>query len=484
MKKLSIMAALLLLATTAGAKDNIDYVDPFIGTTNYSVCNPGSVLPHALMSVVPFNVMGSDLNTYDKDKRWWSAPYEYTNSYFTGFAHVTLSGVGCPELGSLLTMPTMGEVKPDCRQYGTEYEKESSTPGYYSVMLKKYGVKCEVTSTMRTSCERYTFRKGQGNILLNLGDALSNEGGAWARRVSDTEVEGMRMLGTFCYNSHSTFPIYFVMRVSRKPASYGFWKKIPSLGPAKEAWEHYSGKFKLYDHRTRDMAGQDVGCYWTFNCEEGDVVEVQMGVSMVSTANARLNLEAEQPTLNFDKTRAAAREAWNKTLNCISVEGGTEAQRRVFYTALYHTQIHPNVLQDVNGEYPRMESDEVMKTTGNRYTVFSLWDTYRNLTQLQTLLFPDKQEDMARSMIDMYKEWGWMPKWELYSRETWTMEGDPSIPIITDMYLKGLRGFDINTAYEAFMKSATTAGKDNKQRPDIDPYVEKGYIPLGCRHVG
>lgn len=287
------------------------------------------------------------------------------------------------------------------------------------------------------------------------------------------------MLGTFCYNSHSTFPIYFVMRVSRKPASYGFWKKIPSLGPAKEAWEHYSGKFKLYDHRTRDMAGQDVGCYWTFNCEEGDVVEVQMGVSMVSTANARLNLEAEQPTLNFDKTRAAAREAWNKTLNCISVEGGTEAQRRVFYTALYHTQIHPNVLQDVNGEYPRMESDEVMKTTGNRYTVFSLWDTYRNLTQLQTLLFPDKQEDMARSMIDMYKEWGWMPKWELYSRETWTMEGDPSIPIITDMYLKGLRGFDINTAYEAFMKSATTAGKDNKQRPDLDPYVEKGYIPLG-----
>lgn len=297
--------------------------------------------------------------------------------------------------------------------------------------------------------------------------------------MSDTEVEGMRMLGTFCYNSHSTFPIYFVMRVSRKPASYGFWKKIPSLGPAKEAWEHYSGKFKLYDHRTRDMAGQDVGCYWSFNCEEGDVVEVQMGVSMVSTANARLNLEAEQPTLNFDKTRAAAREAWNKTLNCISVEGGTEAQRRVFYTALYHTQIHPNVLQDVNGEYPRMESDEVMKTSGNRYTVFSLWDTYRNLTQLQTLLFPDKQEDMARSMIDMYKEWGWMPKWELYSRETWTMEGDPSIPIITDMYLKGLRGFDINTAYEAFMKSATTAGKDNKQRPDLDPYVEKGYIPLG-----
>lgn len=474
-----IIAAFMLMGTGAAAKDNIDYVDPFIGTTNFSICNPGAVMPHGLMSVVPFNVMGSDLNVYDKDKRWWSAPYEYSNKYFTGFAHVTLSGVGCPEMGSLLTMPTSGRLQVDCRDYGTEYDSERSTPGYYSVRLKKYDIGCEVTAAMRSSCERFTFKKGQGNILLNLGDALSNEGGAWARRVSDTEVEGMRMLGTFCYNSHATFPIYFVMRVSRKPSGCGFWKKIPPVGPVKEEWETYSGKYKLYDHRSRDMAGQEIGCYWTFDCQDGDVVEVRMGVSMVSTANARQNLDVEQSSADFSHIVAEARSRWAKTLDCISVEGGTEAQKRVFYTALYHTQIHPNVLQDVNGEYPRMESDEVMHADGNRYTVFSLWDTYRNLTQLQTLLFPDVQEEMARSMIDMYREWGWMPKWELFGRETWTMEGDPSIPIITDMYLKGLRGFDIQTAYEAFVKSATMPGKDNKQRPDIDPYVQKGYIPLG-----
>lgn len=480
MKKTLLMAWSLLLATlTVNAKDNIDYVDPFIGTTNYSICHPGSVMPHALMSVVPFNVMGSDLNKYDKDKGWWSAPYEYKNKYFTGFAHVTLSGVGCPELGTLLTMPTTGKLDVDYHNYGSAYKGEQSTPGYYSNVLTKYGIRCEVTSTMRTAVERYTFPEGQGNILLNLGNGLTNEIGASVRQVSDTEVEGMRMLGTFCYNSDASFPMYFVMRVNKKPAQSGFWKKQPSLGAAKDSWEKYSGKYKLYVNKTRDMAGNEIGWFMSFPCKAGEQVEVQIGVSFVSIANARENLDTEQPTLNFEKVKADARASWNEVLNRVSVEGGTEAQRRVFYTALYHTQIHPNILQDVNGQYPKMEGTETLHTDGNRYTVFSLWDTYRNLTQLQTLLFPDKEIDMVRSMIDIYKEWGWMPKWELYGRETWTMEGDPAIPIITDLYLKGFRGFDIQAAYEAFYKSATMTSGDNLQRPDNAPYVQKGYIPLG-----
>ena len=481
MKTTLLFAFVLLLSAPActQAKDNIDYVDPFIGTTNFSVCHPGAVRPHALMSVVPFNVMGSDLNVYDKDKRWWSAPYEYTNKYFTGFAHVTLSGVGCPEMGTLLTIPTSGKLEVDYHHYGSEYTDEKADPGYYANRLTKYGIRCEVTSTLRTAIERYTFPAGQGNILLNLGDGLTNESGAYVRQVSDTEVEGMRMLGTFCYSSDASFPMYFVMRLSKKPERSGFWKKQPSLGAVKDAWEKYSGKYKLYVDRSRDMAGNEIGWFASFPCSEGEQVEVQVGVSFVSMANARENLDAEQPVRNFDKTRAEAKADWRKVLNCISVEGGTEAQKRVFYTALYHTQIHPNILQDVNGQYPKMESNEVLTASGNRYTVFSLWDTYRNLTQLQTLLYPDKEMEMVRSMIDIYKEWGWMPKWELYGRETWTMEGDPSIPIVTDLYLKGFRDFDVKAAYEAFCKSANTPGKDNRQRPDNDPYVKNGYIPLG-----
>ena len=478
-KTLTIAAALIGAAVSVQSKSGVDYVDPFIGTTNYSVCNPGAVRPHGLMSVVPFNVMGSDLNEFDKDSRWWSAPYEYNNKYFTGFAHVTLSGVGCPELGTLLTMPTTGDLNVDYHSYGSEYKDEVARPGYYSNVLTKYGVKCEVASTLRSSIERFTFPKGQGNLLFNLGNGLTNEVGASLRRVSDTEFEGFRLLGTFCYNPQAVFPMYFVVRVSRKPLKSGYWKKQPDMKGAAKDWDVYSGKYKLYTDYGRDMAGNDVGYYMTFNLAEGEQVEVQVGVSFVSIANARANLDAEQPRRDFDRVAADAREDWARTLDRVTVEGGTEEQRRVFYTALYHTQIHPNILQDVNGEYPRMEGDETMTTKGNRYTVFSLWDTYRNLSQLETLLYPDRQEDMVRSMIDMYKEWGWMPKWELYGRETWTMEGDPAIPIVTDTYLKGLRSFDINTAYRAFRASATLPGKDNRMRPDADPYYAKGYIPLG-----
>ena len=475
----TLLHCYILGAMPSSAQQPVDYVDPFLGTTNYSVCTPGAVCPHGMMSVVPFNVMGSDLNVYDKDKRWWSAPYEYNNKYFTGFAHVTLSGVGCPELGTLLTMPTTGKLDVDYRHYGSEYSEEQATPGYYAVSLKKYGIRCEVSATLRSSIERFTFPQGEGHILLNLGNGLTNEVGGMVRRVSDTEIEGYRLLGTFCYNPQAVFPIYFVMRVNKRPASAGYWKKQPPMDGPEKDWDSDQGKYKLYTTYGKELAGDDVGYYFNYNCAAGEQVEVQMGVSFVSIENARENLQQEQQGFAFDATRQQARQQWAETLNRISVKGGTEAQRRMFYTALYHTQIHPNILQDVNGQYPKMESFEMGHTDGNRYTVFSLWDTYRNVGQLMTLLYPDKQLDMIRSMIEMYKEWGWMPKWELYSRETWTMEGDPAIPFIADAWLKGLRDFDIDTAYEAFRKSATLPGKDNKMRPDADPYYSRGYVPMG-----
>ena len=211
-----------------------------------------------------------------------------------------------------------------------------------------------------------------------------------------------------------------------------------------------------------------------------------MGVSFVSCENAWENLNAEQPKLapgvsNFETVRAAASQAWEADLSRIKVSGGTDRDKEVFYSALYHTLIHPSVVNDINGEYPLMEGDGVGRVPEGqtRYSVFSLWDTYRNLHQLMTLVYPEKQIDMVRSMVDMYKEWGWMPKWELFGRETFTMEGDPAIAVITDTWLKGIRDFDIETAYEAFVKSATTEGAQNLMRPDIDPYLGKGYIPLG-----
>ena len=456
----------------------VDYVDPFIGTTNFGTTNPGAVCPNGMMSVVPFNVMGSSENTYDKDARWWSTPYEYTNCFFTGYAHVNLSGVGCPELGSLLLMPTTGELNVDYKEYGSKYKDERATPGYYSNYLTKYNVK----TTSRSGIARFTFPKGKSNILLNLGEGLTNESGAMLRRVNDCEIEGMKLLGTFCYNPQAVFPIYFVMRVNKKPLATGYWKKQRLMTGVEAEWDPDNGKYKLYPRYGKEIAGDDIGAYFSFDTEEGEKVEVRMGVSFVSMENARLNLDAEQKGKDFDRICAEARSAWNDDLSRISVEGGSEAQKTVFYTALYHLLIHPNILQDVDGRYPAMESNEILTAKGNRYTVYSLWDTYRNVHQLLTLVYPERQIEMVRTMLDMYREHGWLPKWELYGRETLTMEGDPSIPVIVDTWMKGLRDFDVELAYEAMYKSATSPGAQNLMRPDNDDYLSKGYVPLRAQY--
>lgn len=489
--RLTIITLLALCATVSAQQnetshptqtDYTQYVDPFIGTADYSATHPGAVVPHGMMAVVPFNVTGSELNRYDKDNRWWSTPYDIRNSYMVGFAHGALSGVGCPELGAIITMATTGEVMPDCRDHGSTYSNEEAHPGYYSVRFDEYGVVAETTAAERSSVERYTFTEGgQANIIVNLGTSLSNESGAMLRRVSDTEVEGMRLLGTFCYTNQAVFPVYFVARVSRAADNTGYWKLQPEMTGIEAAWSGDSGEYKLYSRYGREMMGDDIGFFFSFgDVEAGEVIEVKVGVSYVSIENARRNLEAEVGERSFDEVRCEAEAKWREALGRIRVEGGTDEERTIFYTALYHSLLHPNLLSDVNGEYPTMEGDATGVAVGyERYTVFSLWDTYRNVHQLLTLVYPEVQIDMVRSMVDMSKEWGWLPRWELYGRETFTMEGDPAIPVIVDSYLKGLRDFDVEAAYDAMRRSATTPGEHNAIRPDVDPYLEHGYIPVG-----
>lgn len=476
MKK-QFFALMLTFAAASYAQEPVDLVNPFIGTSNYGTTNPGAQRPQGMMNVTPFNVMGSENNRFDKDSQWWSTPYTSDNNYFTGFAHVNLSGVGCPELGSLLLMPTTGALNVDYKEYGSEYKDEVAKPGYYSNVLTKYNVKTEATATMRTGLSRFTFPAGQSHILLNLGEGLTNETGATVRIVNDTEIEGSKLLGTFCYNPDAVFPIYFVMKVSKQPKEIGYWKKQREMKGIEAQWDVNSGKYKLYKNYTREMSGDDVGVFFSYDTEANEQIEVKVGVSFVSIANARENMEKEQPGFQFDKIRAESRQKWNEDLSRIRVEGGSEDERTIFYTALYHMLIHPNILQDVNGEYPMMESLKVGKTDGTRYTIFSLWDTYRNVSTMMSILFPQRQEQIINSMLSMYKEGGWLPKWELYGRETYTMEGDPSIPYIVDAYQRGIRGFDSEFAYQAMRKGATTPGEFNKLRPDNNYYISLGYVP-------
>jgi predicted alpha-1,2-mannosidase len=478
-KILLLLALVFFVIGSQAQKTPVEYVNPFIGTSNYGATNPGAVCPMGMVSVVPFNTSKAEGNLINTDDGWCSTPYVYENKTLTGFAHVNFSSVGCPDLGSIILMPLTGEPEVDFRKYGTFYSMEEASPGYYSAFLDRYNVRAEMTATLRSGLSRYTFPEGNSQILLDLGHGLTNESGAYLRKVSENEVEGMKLMGTFCYNPQDVFPVYFAVRLSKSPDQMRYWKKQKELPGPRGQWSSTSGKFKLYEAYGRDIAGDDIGVVFSYSTTEDEEIEVQVGISYVSIGNAWLNLDAEQEGFDFDQTLSDARSQWERLLERIVLEGGSEEDREMFYTAFYHTLLHPNVFQDVNGEYPAMGSGKTMKwDQGNRYTMFSLWDTYRTFHPLKCLLFPDQQLEMVKSMLSMYEESGALPKWEFAGQEFNVMEGDPALVVISDTYIRGIRNFDIEMAWKAMSHNAFAPSANNSIRPDNDFYSEHFYVPI------
>ena len=462
--RLLLSAILIVLSLASQSQDFTQYVNPFIGTANDGFTNPGAVFPGGLSL--------SPLNTYDTLKKDWAmpSPYIYGRKHISGFSHLNLSGTGCPELGTFVLMPITGKLQLKPEEYWSEYSGEIASPGYYSVQLNRYGIKAELSTTLRTGISRYTFPKGKSNILLNLGLSMTTRNGAAVRRVSDTEVEGFKVIGGMCgVNTIQT--VYFVAKLSKRPVSCGIWNEG-----------------MVFPEFQREMAGNNIGAYFTFDTDENEVVSVKLGVSYVSIENARSNLDAEQPAFDFEGTKNASAKTWQKELSKIRVEGGTEDDKILFYTALYHMLLHPNVFSDVNGEYPVLQSNEISNTNSSRiskangfdyYTSFSLWDTYRNLHPFLSLVYPQKQLNVVKTMLAMYQDIGWLPKLEYGGMETYIMVGDPAISVIADTYMRGIRDFDANLAYEAMKHNATVSEADNPVRPGLDNFLKFGYIPEG-----
>ena len=235
--KYALVLFLLVTYRAVSQARLVDHVNPMIGTSNFGTTNPGPIAVRGMANVSPFNVAGEQNLPLEKDSRWLSTPYVHGNTFLTGFSHVNLSGVGCPELGVILAMPTTGTLQTDHLEYGTTYSDEVSKAGYYTNTLDKYGIKVEATATTRVGVSRYTFPAGKANILLNLGLGLTNEQGGQLRMVAPDEIEGMRSVGSFCYyKPEEAYPVYFVARLSRPADEFGLWKKPAKYVGAEAQW--------------------------------------------------------------------------------------------------------------------------------------------------------------------------------------------------------------------------------------------------------
>lgn len=447
MKKLLI--PLLFLPVLALAQNPAGKVNPFIGTANSGNTFPGAVLPWGMVSVSPHNSNSP-------------SGYLFGQNAISGFGHVHLSGTGCPYQGSVILMPTTGEIDPVSANFKSSYSNEKAEAGFYSVQLDKYGIKAELTATIRSGLSRFIFpkEKGKFNILVNAGTSLSWQKGGSVSVVSADEIEGYNLTGGFC-GSKNQHKVFFVAKLSKKAKRMGTWLgQTVSVNPSAES------------------ADSSLGAWMSFDGKPGDTLLVKVGISYISVKNARENLNKEQKGFQFQKVRKQALKEWNSVLSRIDIKGGTPDQQVQFYTGMYHMLIHPGVRSDVNGDYVKMNQNGIGNSKSPQYTVFSLWDTYRTVHPFLSLVFPQKQSEMVNSMLTMADEGGWLPKWELAANETQVMVGDPAAIVIADTWLKGITSFDVEKAWKWLEKGATDTTQKNPVRPGLKSYIRSGgFIP-------
>ena len=431
MKKIFI--ALLFPLQILAQNNYTQYVDPFIGTGGHGHMFPGAALPFGMVQLSP----DTRLSGWDG-----CSGYYYSDNRIYGFSHTHLSGTGCSDYGDVLLMPTVGKVDFNNQNYSSTFKKESekASAGYYSVFLDKPKVKAELTATLRTGLHKYTFPKtSAANIILDLThrDKL-NKGEI--NVTGNNELSGYRISSDWSRKQ----VVYFVIQFSKAFKKFGV-----------------SNGIKPTDN-SRQKTGKKLRSYVQFETEEEEVIYVRVGISAVSVDGARKNLEAEQPTFAFEKVRSDAQMAWNNELSKIEVETDNEQDKRIFYTALYHAMLTPNVYQDVDEKY-RGRDNQIHETRQfSYYTVFSLWDTYRALHPLLTLIDKKRTSDFINTFITQYEQRKMLPVWELSSYETFCMNGYHSVSVITDAYLKGVTGFDAGKAMEAMNKSASQSKAELK----------------------
>ena len=448
------------------------WVNPFIGTGGYPwVCGhnfPGAMVPLGMVR------LGPETASLLLHKRALNTSgYYYGDDQLLGFSHTRLNGTGATEGGHFLVMPALDAVEPQLLRKGQSttfsHSEELASPGYYAIRLPKLGVLAELTATPRVGVHRYTFSQGKTphlvlNVMNALGGRRSSEGTLRVLPAAN-EVEGsVKTFGTFS-GRYGGIKVYFVARLSQPLASFATWQ----------------GDVLSRDKTTAE--GNRVGVDLGFAPANGpQVITLKLAISYVSIANARTNLEVEAAARNFDQVLAEAQRAWEERLSAIGIEGGTEEQRAIFYTALFRAFQMPTVFNDANGDYLGFDG-QVHKASGFQYfTDLSLWDTFRTVHPLYTLIAPKDQRDMLVSLVKMLEQGGWLPRWPSGRGYSNSMLGTPADIVIADSFLKGIRDFDVAEAYEAMRRTAlgpTPPGAAFSGREGVKEYLQYGYCPAG-----
>ena len=433
-----LSVAVMGLATSCQQKpesqplaDEVQYVDPFIGTGFHGHTFPGATRPYAMVQLSPdTHIMGWDA----------SSGYHYDDQQIYGFSHTHLSGTGIGDLGDILLLPFSGgdSIKPVAT---FKKETEKATPGYYAVRLENLGVNVELTSTDRVGFHRYTFDNPKDRrVMLDLGHVLQPN---WGHKlvsndyqlVNDSTVEGT-------YKTQGWAHFHSV--------SY----RVTFSEPMTKIYQYIDGKMRSDSLFLKLHSDKDLKFHYRFK-ESDKPLLVKVALSPVDVEGAEKNMEAELPGWDFDQVRAESADIWNKALNKIRIETNDPVVKKNFYTALYHTMIAPFAYQDVDGRYLGMDKKVHTAAAGyTNYTAFSLWDTFRALHPLMTIINPSLASDMGNALVQGYMEGTILPKWPLASSYTGCMVGYPAVSVLADLVAKDLAKGDLNLWAEAGARSS------------------------------
>ena len=434
----------------APPEDLTRYVDPFVGTGGHGHTFPGATLPFGMVQLSP-----------DTRLTGWDgcSGYHHSDAVVYGFSHTHLSGTGVSDYGDILLMPTAGEPRLDALGpdgdtaggYASRFSHadEQARPGYYSVRLEDENIFAELTATPRAGLHRYTYpANSRPNVTLDLrhrDKVLDSR----LLVTSDRRVEGSRRSEAWARDQI----VYFAAEFSHAFDDHGI-----ADGSAPPA-------------RVNAARGTSLRAFFRFDSlTSGGPLMVRVGISAVSAEGARKNLEAEINTWDFERVRAGADRVWNEELNKIAVAGGTEGERRNFYTALYHAMLAPNLFTDADGQYLGRDLKPHRAEGFTNYTVFSLWDTFRAAHPLYAIIDQRRTRDFVNTFIAQHEQGGRLPVWELWANETDTMIGYHAASVIADAAAKDVGGFDLGRAFAAMKHSATL------RHFGLGPYAERGYI--------